>query len=122
MKALKFILFLLFLSPVLFIGCNNEDNIVDPPADIKEIVPLKIGNSWAYETTTYDTSGNIISTNIDSFSVVSDSLINGRKLIYFLLVDYDLTMKPDFGLKYFQMIHYCYISILLMLVTYTAHT
>ncbi|GBD87654.1 hypothetical protein BMS3Abin03_01588 [bacterium BMS3Abin03] len=76
---MKNLLFFLLLLLAAFAGCNKEDNIVTPAAKTLEIVPLKVGNVWSYQTTTYDTSGNIISTSVDSFSIVSDTIINGRK-------------------------------------------
>ncbi|HEY6907393.1 MAG TPA: hypothetical protein VI230_07975 [Ignavibacteriaceae bacterium] len=64
-------------------GCKNESNVIVPPIVTTEIVPLKVGNSWLYQTTVYDTMGNIVSSTFDSFSVVSDTLINGQ--YYFTL-------------------------------------
>jgi len=105
MKNLAVSLFILFF---LLIGCKDESNIVNPTAETIEIVPLKVGNSWSFKTTVYDTLGSIVSTTVDSFSVVSDTLINGKKYFIFstgvLRWNNDsgfwITMAPDSLLLY----------------------
>lgn len=79
MKNLAVSLFILFF---LLIGCKDENNIIDPPGESIEIVPLEVGNSWIFQITTYDSSANIISNNIDTAKVVSDTLINGKNISF----------------------------------------
>ena len=69
----------LFMLCFILSSCKDESNIVNPPIETIEIVPLNVGNSWSYQTTVYDTLGSVVSTTIDSFSVASDTLINGKK-------------------------------------------
>lgn len=92
MKKIAVSLFAIFL---LLMGCKDDNIIVNPPSEIPEIVPLKVGNTWSYQTTVYDTSGNIVSTTVDSFSVVSDTLINGKK--YFIFSSGALRWNNDTG-------------------------
>jgi hypothetical protein len=105
MKNLAVSLFVLLFA---FIACNEDNVIVNPPSETLEIVPLKIGNYWSYQTTTYDTLGNIVNSVVDSFSVVSDTLINGKKYFIFSTgvlrwnndAGFWITMSPDSLLLY----------------------
>lgn len=100
MKKIAVSLFAIFL---LLIGCKDDNIIVNPPSEIPEIVPLKVGNTWSYQTTVYDTSGNIVSTTVDSFSVIADTIINGQKRFIFStgvirwnnVFGFWITMSPD---------------------------
>ncbi|PKL85856.1 MAG: hypothetical protein CVV22_04780 [Ignavibacteriae bacterium HGW-Ignavibacteriae-1] len=70
----KLSLFSLFIF-VLALGCSDDSN--SPNNNSKELMPLKIGNSWVYNYTYYDGfaehSGKVTST------VISDEMYNGEK-------------------------------------------
>jgi hypothetical protein len=86
----------LFIAFFLIAGCKDENKIVNPTTETVEIVPLKVGNWWSYQTTVYDTSGDIVSTHIDSIFVVKDTLVNGKK--YFILSTGVMRWNNDSGL------------------------
>lgn len=92
MKNLAVSLFILFF---IVIGCKDDNNIVNPSVETIEIIPLKVGNFWSYQTTIYDTLGSIVSTIIDSTRIISDTLINGKK--YFIFSTGVLRWNNDAG-------------------------
>ena len=79
---MKSAVFSLAVFYILLLGCSDDNNITSPTVQTQEIVPLSIDNSWTYQYTIYDTSGGIIYTSIDSFSVIADTVINGKKHTY----------------------------------------
>ena len=92
---MKSAVFSLAVFYILLLGCSDDNNITSPTVQTQEIVPLSIGNSWTYQYTIYDTSGGIIYTSIDSFSVIADTVINGKKR--FILSTGVMRWNNDFG-------------------------
>ena len=81
---MRHILFLSFIISLLFGSLNcNKSNPVGNNDPSSEIIPLKVGNTWVWQITNYDTSGTISSTTSDSLWVSQDTVLNGQK--YFLL-------------------------------------
>jgi hypothetical protein len=70
-----------------FLGCK-EVNMIDPPIDTSAIIPLKVGNTWTYQFTMYDSLGSVWASFPESTSILSDTLINGRKVFLFSSLDY----------------------------------
>ncbi|MBK8945748.1 MAG: hypothetical protein IPM32_10845 [Ignavibacteriae bacterium] len=58
----------------LFISCS--DNVSPIENDQLEIIPLKVGNEWKYETTTSDSTGKIDFIEYDIQSVLKDTIIS----------------------------------------------
>jgi hypothetical protein len=64
---------------ILVSGCRKDDLIVNPQPEYKGIIPLAIGNKWNFNIYAYDTTGAIIVSNILSYEVIGDSMINGSR-------------------------------------------
>jgi len=67
---------LVIAIPLLSLACKN--NPVDSNPPVVHIIPMKVGNSWTYAQTNYDTLGNITSSGEFKFLVAKDSLIAGK--------------------------------------------
>ena len=61
----------------LFISCS--DNVSPIENDELEIIPLKLGNEWEYEQTTFDSTGKIVIIDYDIQSVLKDTIISNIK-------------------------------------------
>lgn len=74
------IFLLVFIYLLLVFGCKT---IVDPgPSqnilDTTTIMPLKLGNSWSYKVTMFDTSKNVDTTFAVFMFLASDTVINSE--------------------------------------------
>ena len=86
MKNLLFFLLLLFAA---FAGCNKEDNIVAPPAETLEIVPLKVGNDVAVlvnekkSAGTYEVNFNAsgLKSGVYFFRMISGNYSDTKKMV-----------------------------------------
>jgi len=70
---------LICLSILVVIGCEKKDSIVNPPEELTEIVPLKIGNQWTFVRTEFDTLGSITRIDTIQYKIIEDTLINNQK-------------------------------------------
>ena len=77
MKALHFLL-LLFL--VVCIGCESDSE----PANIPPLIPLKEGNWWLYEMSTFDSTGQLVDRHYDTVHVGSSAPIDGEEFHWIL--------------------------------------
>jgi len=69
--------YLLFiLTALLIYGCSE---ITEPDNSINELIPLKIGNTWNYKMTSYDSTGVILYYEDINSSIDKDTTINGLK-------------------------------------------
>ncbi len=91
-----------FLVSFFFISCKNENELVDPPIDTSQIIPLKVGNFWTYQYTHYDTLGNIISVSSVTTRVISDTVINGKQAFLFNSGDVFWNDDSGFWIKSYQ--------------------
>jgi hypothetical protein len=78
-------LYLLFiLSALLIYSCSES---TEPDNTINQLIPLKIGNTWNYSRTVYDSTGTVEYTENINSSVEKDTSIDGIKW-------YDYTDAP----------------------------
>jgi len=71
----------IFLT-ALFITIAFILNLVPPINEKNELVPLKIGNSWSFKVTTYDTLGSVAWIDTLTFFIKKDTVINN--LVWYL--------------------------------------
>ena len=71
------ILIILTTSP-FFETCKKDDNPISSGASV-DLLPFKIGNQWAFEVTTFDSTGKIQFTAADTIAVLSDTVIQGAQ-------------------------------------------
>ena len=71
---------------ILWLGgleCRNDANLVVSPDSIRDnsvgLVPFKVGNKWIFQFYYYDTSGAVITTFLDSFAIVKDTVIGKER-------------------------------------------
>jgi hypothetical protein len=76
-KIVEYFVKILFCILIL---TNCENNSSNTTNDTLQIVPLKIGNFWIYNGTTFDTNGNVNESKIYITKVESDSMWNGEKI------------------------------------------
>lgn len=72
LKVINFLLILL-LSSTIFLSCSES---TEPDNSINELIPLKIGNTWNYIRTVYDSLGSVLYTDNINSSVERDTIIN----------------------------------------------
>jgi hypothetical protein len=69
----------LIIYVVFNFGCSKNDNINSIKTEPKkEIIPLKLGNSWVLEYTYYDTLGNVADKRNDTFKIDRDTIIQNE--------------------------------------------
>ncbi len=68
----------LFLISFTIISCKTSTNT---PAS-SDLIPLKTGNEWIYQTNSYDRSGNITTTITDTTTISSDLIAQGMTWHY----------------------------------------
>ena len=124
-KILSFLI--IFFCTLIISSCHKDSPTDTNVVDKLSIVPIKVGNSWSYSGTSYDTLGSIIETFGERMDVSKDSLIsNVRYFLYngFLSVDTDTGLVSIVGQskkyyykypvvigeKYHSLFHDCYIS------------
>ena len=89
--------YLLFILTVLLIYSCSEST--EPDNSINELIPLKIGNTWNYSRTVYDSSGFVLYTwNINS-SIQRDTIINYTKWYGFTDAPASMYFKNKFDGK-----------------------
>ncbi|OGU63925.1 MAG: hypothetical protein A2499_03580 [Stygiobacter sp. RIFOXYC12_FULL_38_8] len=94
----KLILFTLFLILIL-VSCKNEDSIVNQNT-LHELVPLKIGNWWAFQRINYDSTGNAVSTFIDTMKVLRDTVIQNER--WFITNYYGIYRNATNGVRFWD--------------------
>ena len=57
-------------------GCKKDDLIVNPPLDVKGIIPMAIGSQWNYNIYSIDSIGIQQLMNTDSYKITEDTIIN----------------------------------------------
>ena len=74
MLVLKYFVYFLFVSSlVLLLSCSE---CTSPELDnLNGLIPLKMGNSWNYKFTDYDSSGTIVQTENQIETIVKDTTI-----------------------------------------------
>lgn len=80
-------------------SCSEKDNPIVPstPTEaLKVLVPLKIGNSWSFRVTTFDTTGSISWIDTLTFFIRTDTIVNG---IHWYLQGYDGVMLGQLGFR-----------------------
>lgn len=66
---------LIILSSLLIYNCSES---TEPDDSINELIPLKIGNTWNYLRTVYDSTGIVSYTEDITSTVVKDTTIDGN--------------------------------------------
>ncbi|MFA5832592.1 MAG: hypothetical protein WDA22_03840 [Bacteroidota bacterium] len=74
----KFANAFLFCFVVFVLPSCEKDNPVDTSPSVKQIWPLKPGNTWAFSTVEYDTTGTVIKSGFGSFVVTTDTIVSGE--------------------------------------------
>jgi len=69
---------LLFCFLIFFITSCKKDNPVDSSPSVKQIWPLKQGNTWAFSTIEYDTAGVVTHSGSGTFVVTTDTIVTGE--------------------------------------------
>jgi len=65
---------------LLISGCDKKsDSIVGSQPLRNEIFPLVIGNLWVFNYSRFDSTGVLLSSEINSFGVEKDTLVNGSR-------------------------------------------
>lgn len=75
MRNIK-ILFLLNLIMYLTISCSKDKSDACLPDKIAGMLPLNMGNKWIYQTTIYDSVGNITKLSNDTISIIGDTVVD----------------------------------------------
>ena len=86
------------LSVFVFLSCK-VDEIIGPPIDTSVILPLKVGNIWTYQCTMTDSLGSMFASFSQSTSIVSDTLLNGRRTFLFSTGDYFWNENSGFWIQ-----------------------
>ncbi len=74
----SFINALLFCFVVFMLTSCKKDNPVDTSPSVKQIWPLKPGNTWAFSTIGYDTTGAVRDSGSGAFVVTTDTIVGGE--------------------------------------------
>jgi hypothetical protein len=69
---------MLICFAVFFLPSCKKDNPVDSSPSAKQIWPLKAGNTWAFNTIDYDTTGAVAQSGPGSFVVTTDTIVGGE--------------------------------------------
>lgn len=80
MKAF-YSLFIMFVMLISF-HCGKNSSPVSPLPSSPGIIPLRVGNSWIFTQTNFDTSGNEISKGDLSYSITRDTLMSDGRLYF----------------------------------------
>lgn len=76
------IVLLIFFSIVISTCSESTNPILPPDTEPDELVPLKIGNSWSFKITTYDTLGAIDWIDTLTIFIKKDTVVNN--VLWFL--------------------------------------
>jgi hypothetical protein len=63
---------------VIMLASCKKDNPVDSSSSAKQIWPLKLGNTWAFNTIEYDTTGAVTHSGSGTFLVTADTMVAGE--------------------------------------------
>jgi hypothetical protein len=74
----SFVNALLFCFVVFMLTSCKKDNPVDSSPSVKQIWPLKPGNTWAFSTIEYDTTGAVTQSGSGAFVVTTDTIVGGE--------------------------------------------
>ena len=74
----SFVNALLFCFVVFMLTSCKKDNPVDSSPSVKQIWPLKPGNTWAYHAIEYDTTGAITQSGSAVIVVTKDTIVGGE--------------------------------------------
>ena len=66
---------LLFIIVFLMISYSCSEQSTDGNNESKYLIPFKVGNSWQYENTYYDTAGNVLSTSTNTEQITKDTIM-----------------------------------------------
>ena len=83
---------------LLLSSCKNEDNPVNQNY-LPELLPLKIGNWWAFQRTDFDSTGNIVSTFADTMRVLRDTVIQNE---HWFITNHGIYRNAKDGLRYWS--------------------
>jgi len=102
MNILKiFLSFLITLVLTIASGC--KDNSTNPPTQTGELIPLALNNMWVLKSESYDSTGAILSTRIDTMRITGDTLINNEKWFIFNYSKHSLsTNRSDGYYSYYE--------------------
>lgn len=75
---MKKLIFFTFTLTLFFTSCKNVDNPVIPNA-LPDLLPLQIGNWWAFQRTNYDSTGKGYATFMDTMKVLRDTIIQNER-------------------------------------------
>src|SRR5690606_1281271 len=93
----KFFIALFIVIALVLNSCDDSTNPIIPPVtDVSELVPLKIGNSWSFKVSTYDTLGAIAWIDTLTFFIKKDTIINN---IVWYLQGYEGTIIGQVGFR-----------------------
>jgi len=74
----SFVNALLFCFAIFMLTSCKKDNPVDTSPSVTQIWPLKPGNTWAFSTIEYDTTGSVIHSESGAFVVTTDTIVAGE--------------------------------------------
>jgi hypothetical protein len=74
----SFVIALLFCFVVFMLTSCKKDNPVDSSPSVKQIWPLKPGNTWAFSTIEYDTTGAVTQSGSGALVVTTDTIVGGE--------------------------------------------
>ena len=69
---------LLFCFVVFMLISCKKDNPVESSPIAKQIWPLKPGNTWAFSTKEYDTTGAVIQSGSGAIVITTDTIVGGE--------------------------------------------
>lgn len=75
-KSMKYLLIVILLPLFTLVSCDSD---APPPPTEEMFYPLAVGNSWVYEVTITDSTGNIVEITTDTQLVSKDTLINQER-------------------------------------------
>jgi hypothetical protein len=74
----SFVNAMLFCFAVFLLTSCKKDNPVDSSPSVKQIWPLKAGNTWAFNIVEYDTLGAVAQSGSGAFVVTTDTIVAGE--------------------------------------------
>jgi hypothetical protein len=66
---------LLFCFVVSLLASCKKDNPVDSSSSVKQLWPLKTGNTWSFSAVAYDSTGTVTQSGSGSLVVTADTLV-----------------------------------------------
>jgi hypothetical protein len=73
---IAFLIIVGLLTLALVSGCSSSTPPEDDDPPISTIMPLKAGNKWVYDATTYNPDGTLQSTRQDSIVIATDTIVD----------------------------------------------